>query len=488
MDNINSPDAFEGYGESSIQETDEIIKAIQAQEGITDIALLQGGGALQPQSLETTLAMLTFQDKHIRFFKDIGIVKAFSTLEEYSVQDGYGTEGGFVGQIENPEDGDPDFRRAYAVVKYVRNIWKVADVLQYARTITDAEVKAVQAAMMRTLRTTERTLFFGDSTMVPQSFDGLKKTIEGNGSTQHVIDLRGGTFTEALLKQAAELISTNYGVPTDMYLSNSVQTTIDNLLIGTSAQRFLQENLGGGSLPLGHRVPEMRTSFGDFKFKPDIFINPESQGVPMIKDPSTPTTLIEGATSSKAPATPTFAVTNPGATAGSLWAASGSGGRIAGTYRYRVVAINQYGKSAAAAAIAGVAVGAGEALRVAVTTGGGSYAPTAYEIYSEAIPANGIYRYVATITAASAVYLDKNENLPGTSVSFLVDNTTVGEMRTMSLAQLAPMHKVEYAKIAPYRWGTVNFYAVPKFYAPLRMCMFKNIGIGREIRNQLIDL
>ena len=482
---------FEGFGDTSIGEVEELNKALQAQEGITDIADLQGGGALQPQSLEGQLAMLTFQEKHLRLFKDIGTVKAYSTLEEFSVQDGYGSEGGWVGQLENPEEGDADFRREFAVVKYIRALWKTADVLTYTKTITDAEVKNVQAAMMRVLRNVERTLFFGDSALIPQQFDGLKKTIEQFGTTQHIIDLRGGTPNETSFKEAAELISTNYGTPTDMYLSNSAQTSVDSLLFDGGSQRYNQEVVAGsgGLIGLGHKVNGMKTSFGDFNFKPDIFINPETQGVPTIKDPSNPKNLIEGATSSKAPATPSHSVAiNAPTVAGSLWAASGSGGRIAGTYKYRVVAVNQYGKSAASAADAGNAVAAAGSLTVSITPNAGAYAPTAYEVYGETAPASGIFRIITTVPASTPTYVDKNENLPGTTQSFLIDNTTVGEMRTMALAQLAPIHKVQYARIAPYRWGTVNFYAVPKFYAPLRFVMFKNWGVGKQVRNPVIDL
>jgi hypothetical protein len=478
---------FSGYGSAELAEVDDINKALEAQEGVTDIANLQGGGALQPQSLEGQLAMLTFQEKHLRLFKDIGIVKAFSTLEEYSVQDGYGAEGGFVGQLENPEEGDPDFRREFAVVKYIRQLWKTADVLQYTRTITDPEVKNVQAAMMRALRILERTLFFGDSSIIPSSFDGLKKTIEDNGTVQHIFDLRGGALTEAKMRDAAELISTNYGSPTDMYLSNSAQTAVDKQLFDNGSQRYDQKTITEGFVALGSSVTSVKTSFGNFNLKPDIFINPESEGVPVIKNPANPKATIEGATSTKAPPTPSFTVTAAAGAAGSLWAASGSGGAIAGEYDYRVAAVNAYGKSAAAA-IKSATVVAGGKITVDITPGAGAYAPTGYIIYRETAPDSGKIRKLVEVAAATPTYVDLNENLSGTSQSFLIDNTTQGELRTLALAQLAPMHKVNYAKIAPYKWGTVNMYAVPKYYAPLRFVMFKNIGIGTEVRNPVIDL
>jgi len=492
MNNIfnNHEDAFSGYGESSQKEVQDLIKALQAQEGVTDIANLKQGGALQPQNLETELVMLTFQDKHLKFYKDIGVNRAFSTLEEYSSQDGYGTEGGFVGQLENPESGDPDFKREYAVIKYVRESWQVSDVLAYTKTIADAEIKSVQAAMMRALRTIERTLFFGNSSTIPTSFDGLEYTITSKGDSYQVIDLRGATISEANMKQGAEIITANYGTPTSMYTSLSVQTTIDQILGNTTNQRLNIEQLGGnGKMALGSSVSLMRTAFGNFDLKPDIFVNPEAAGVPKIKNSSG--TIVEGATSAKAPATPSFALAASGVAAtGSLWAASGSGGAIAGAYQYRVCAINQYGKSAAAVAQSETSV-AGQKITITITPGVGAYAATGYEIYRETTPGSGVIKLMKVVAdsgAATTAHDDLNLDLPGTSKAFLIDNTTIGAERTMTLSQLAPMHKVQYAKIGPYRWGTVNMYCVPKWYAPKRYVMFKNVGVQKIIQNELINL
>jgi hypothetical protein len=490
MNNIFDNHDTEHYGESGT-DVKNLIKALQAQEGVTDIADLQDGGALQVQSLETQLAMLTFQEKHLKFYKDIGVVKAYSTLEEYSTQDGYGTEGGFVGQLENPEEDDADINREFAVVKYIRGLWRVSDVLGFTKTISNAEVIQVQAAMMRTLRTLERTLFFGDSDKIPQSFDGLERTILTKGSSYQVIDLRGAQITEANMKLAAEIISSNYGTPTTMYNSLSVQTTIDQILGNTTNQRLNIEQLGGnGKMALGSSVSEMRTAFGNFEIKPDIFINPESQGVPTIKNPANKSAIIEGATSTKAPATPTFSIAvNAPTVAGSKWKTSGDGGAIAGAYKYRVAAINQYGKSAAAVAQTST-VAANGALTLSITPGAGAYAATAYEIYRETAPGSGIIKLLTIVKADASpkTHQDLNDDLSGTSKSFLVDNTTLGDLRTMALSQLAPMHKVNYAKIGPYRWGTVNMYAVPKWYSPQRFVLFKNVGVQALVRNTVIDL
>ncbi len=495
----NIPGAFEGFGQVGADEYQELMKALVAQEGITDIANLAGAGALQPQSLEMSLILLTWTDSHLKFYKDIPTSKGFSTLEEYSTQDSYGQTGGFVDQMENPEEGDPDFARKFAQMKYIRTLWKVSDVLTRVRTITDAESNAVQSAMLRLLRTVETSLYFGDSAKIPQSWDGLEKTIVTDATNDHVQDLRGAAPTESILKQIAQLIHDNYGTPTKMYVSPSVQTQIDQILAtdaSTPLARLVQNQVQGGGVMLGHRVPGMRTSFGDYAFEPNVFLSIEAQTVPTIKDPSNPGTQIEGATSAKAPATPTFVLTLGTTVSGSLWSgtAGDSGGRVgntSNTYDIRVVAVNQYGKSEAAVAQTSGAVAPAGSIIVTITSGGGTYAPTCYEIYSEPTPGDGNHFFQASIAKASGattVYTDKNLDLPGTSKVFLVDLSSQGPRRTVSLSQLAPIFRQPYAKIGPFNWGNVTYLATPKWYAPLRFVMLKNIGVGKRIRNPLLDL
>ncbi len=49
---FNNEEAWEGFGSSSFGDVQALLKALEAQEGITDVADLVDVGALQPQSLE----------------------------------------------------------------------------------------------------------------------------------------------------------------------------------------------------------------------------------------------------------------------------------------------------------------------------------------------------------------------------------------------------------------------------------------------------
>lgn len=499
---FNHEDAFVGAGASALSDLQVLMKALEAQEGITDVANLTGVGALQPQSLEGTLALLTAQERHLTLWRDVPKGNAFSTLEEYSVQTGYGMEGGWVGQMESPLEGDPTAKRKFAEVKFLREMWKFADVAGIVTTIRDTEVWAKQAATMRLLRQANRTLYVGDSAMIPEQIDGFAKAILSNGSADHVKDLRGSAPTQQHFRELAELITANFGNPdgAGLYVSPGGMSVIDQILeqgngLGANgAQRFLQGTVGpDGGIALGSGVKRIHTSFGTIIPKVDIFLAGEfeGRGVPKRPNPSAPETLIEGKTSVRAPETPAFTLANNGATPNSKF---GSGVRPAGgvQYAYRVAAGNRFGLSAAAAAQTAPAVANGEATKITITPNPAStYPATYFEIYSEQVAGSGELRFMKRVAADGSnpvEYIDKNDDIPGTTSMFLLDLTSVGELRTFMLKRLAPLHSKEYARVGEYRWGTVNLYMASVFYAPLRFAMLKNVQVGTISTSPLLNV
>lgn len=502
LDVFNNPDAYNGYGESNQNDVMDLIKALEAQQGVTDIANLVNVGALQPQSLEGMLAKLTFSEKHLTLWRDIPKGIAQSTLEEYSVMTGYGQEGGWVGQMESPLEGDPTAKRKFAQVKFLRDMWKFSDVSGIVTTIKDTEVLAKEAAMMRLLRKMNTSLYSGNSSFVSEQIDGFETTIENNGSTDHVIDVRGGTPTQQQFRQIAELITANYGVAdgAGLYCSPGGMTTIDSILGvdggASSTQRYLQGQVGAdGGISIGSGVKAIHTSFGTIRPKVDIFLAGEydSRTVPKVANPSNPELTQEGATSVRAPLTPSFTLTVIAPTAtGTKW---GTGVRPASgseTYSYRVAAGNRFGLSAAAASVTAGAISAGGAIDVVITPNVSSAFPaTFYEVYSEQVAGSGDFKFVKRVAAngsAPVTFRDLNTDIPGTTKMFILDLTSIGEMRTFMLSQLAPVHSKEYARIGEYRWGTVNLYPAVKYYAPLRFVMLKNVAIGVSSKNTLLEL
>jgi hypothetical protein len=368
-------------------------------------------------------------------------------------------------------------------------------------TIKDSEVVAKQAAALRNLRNINRTLYSGDSTLIPEQIDGFETVIRGNGSSDHVKDLRGNIPNQNDFRELSELIVANYGQPDGaaLYCSPGGMTTIDQILenVGSStAQRFNQGQVGAdGGISIGFGVKAINTSFGKLIPKTDIFIagEYEGRGVPKRPNPTNPLTLVEGKTSDRAPDTPSIAVTTQAATVvDSQWAATGNRPAVK-TYQYRVAAGNRFGLSQACAADdAGGDVVADGSNTVTITPAATSSFPASYyEIYSEAVEGSGDFRLVGRVAdsgTATTAWVDLNARIPGTTNMFLLDLTSVGELRTFMLKRLAPMHSKEYARIGEYRWGTVNIYAAPLFYAPLRYAMLTNVAIGVQSKSNLLEV
>ena len=491
---IADKDYFNGTAQSNQAEIEELRKALLANDTLTDSTAFTDGSALQPQALETTLLMLLFQEDSLLFYKDLHRSQASSTLEEYPIQDGYGTEVGFVDQLSLPEEDDAELRRAHERVKYIRSVFRVGDVMRLVKQIKNAESIQVQAAMMRVLVKTEKSLFFGDEDMDPNSFNGLYKTVKSRANAQNVIDLRGATLLESDIRTGAEIIKLAYGTASQFYCSTGVGTSIDQLYGPSNYRVNVSDRNRPSEMTVGHKIKGFDTSYGDPMIKRDIFLNKESRGVSLIKNPADKSQLIEGKKSTKAPDTPTFVLTaEAGPQAGSQWKTTGDGGAIAGAYRFRVSAINSFGEGIAAAADVATVVATGR-FKLVITPAGTGEAATAYVIYREPTPnagngATGAERFMVEVkkTGATDTFYDLNADLPGTSISFLNDMASTGERRTMTFRQLAPIHKQPLAKIGAYIWGFIALYGTPIIYAPDRIVVFKNVGVERAIR-ALIDL
>ena len=141
----------------------EMLKALEANEGVTDVAQLAGASALQPQSLEQSVVSLLFDESYFKVLNRIAKNKTYSTLHEYTKRTSFGqyNRGGVVGQMENPRQGDPAFKRDTVNVKFQRELWSISSVLAASKTITDSEVEAKDAATMRLMETSEYLYFWG---------------------------------------------------------------------------------------------------------------------------------------------------------------------------------------------------------------------------------------------------------------------------------------------------------------------------------------
>ena len=473
----------------------ELSKALLAPGSVNDMYTAPGG-VLTMQSLEGMLANLTLQASDFTLWQDINKIKAYSTVEEYDQQIGLGiSDGGFVGQMENPQFQDADFLKQIAIVRFMSEGWKVADVQEATQTIIDVRTRNQRAAMNRLLRNLDRAFYNGNHAWVPESIDGLAVTI-ANTSSQQIFDMRGGNVTMATFNLAGQLITEGNGNAENskIYVSpagvQNLSTIIESSLATTNNMKIIPS--GSGNVTIGGRISGIMTNFGEMQPRMDkiLGLEFEAQGVPQYYNNGTGA-WVEGATSDKAPSIPTITVTTAAGTANSQFA-TGIVRPSGVTYRFRVSARNKYGRSTACALVAANGnVAAGGSMNIVITPNpndSGDKVPSCFVIYSEQVASSGTFRYMDTIAAAAnplaaVTYVDLNAYIPGTARMYVVDQTTAGESRVMAYSQLLPIHNTDLAKIGRYSQGLINLYGTMKYYKPQVLVEIRNIGVTQSNPN-----
>lgn len=456
-------EGFGGFGAMSAGDVDELNKALGSSAGSPR---LNGSDALRVESLEAVLRSTTFANQHIKLWKIIPKIPAYSTSEEYNLQTSYGGEGGmFIRDGEIPQTQDASYERRNALIKYVGVTKEVTHVQTLVKPAHGNQI-ALETANGTNwlLGKIEAALFKARADVNPLAWDGYDQQImmDSVAGAQNVFDLRGGILTADKVEEAANTIIEAFGVPTDIFGAPRVMSDLGKSYL--PKERFLMPGPAGGRM--GVTISEVNTTAGILPLQSDLFLSPGGvEG--RRKAPS-------GPTSTKAPLAPT--VSGASAGSGSQFAAADIG-----TYQYKVSAINAYGESAGAQESGGVAVaGAGEVVTLTITDGGstGESAATGYRIYRSKVGgAAGTEEMIGEVArsgGATTLYLDSNQYLPGTSRAYMFQVNT----QAMAFKQLAPMMKIALPGLAlSIRWSQV-LYGTPVVYDPRKHAIFINVANG----------
>ena len=273
-------------------------------------------------------------------------------------------------------------------------------------------------------------MFYGDSNVVPEEYDGLSTTIRALGSGEHIIDVAGQPLDNQGFQHVIRGASTlagwkNFGTPTDIFLSYAAQTDLDEKL--DPAFRVPLTEVSHGGLMLGAPVRGVRTSFGDIANQPDVFIR-EGSIPPEAESPASHTTTN--------PTKPVSVTTATAAEAASLF-----GAVHAGNYYWGVTSVNSFGESAMTLTSVD-AVAAGEKVTITITEPAAEDA-TGYKIYrSRKDGTNGIgdFRFMFRVPdsgSATTVHVDLNDEIPGTSQGFILNMNPT--LNAIGWRQLLPM-------------------------------------------------
>jgi len=419
-------------GQADMSSVQELRKALEAGYG-TDVSALTGGGALRIQSLDTTMMATIQQNQHFTLFNALQTSDATATVDEWTEQDGVG---GFPGGSTNTETGGigsatGEYARRTGSVKYLMTRREVSLVTTLQNNITDAETIEQNNGALQLLTDAEHLCFEGDSTVVPTEYDGIYTQLRDLNSSDHIIDL-AATPLDSIgpINSAAAVIAGpgNFGRPTDLYCSFLVQSDFDTGL--DPAFRVALDN-NPNSLMLGAPVTGIRTSHGNIKNCPDVFIRDEVQQQPFELQYPAIAAVNNFTPQSAAPVA-------------SAHVDSKFQGAHAGNYYYLVAGVNAKGQSVGFVS-AQVAVASGD--RVTLTIGASAAdTETGYVIYrSRRNGSNAVndFREMARIgkTGASTAYVDYNTDIPGCSKAYVL-NMQQGQ-NAITWRQLLPMMRFE---------------------------------------------
>lgn len=454
-------EGMDGFGTASQQDVSDLRKALTAGQDQNPPAVTSGQGfPLRVESLERTLKVVTYRMDDVRLWKNVTKLPAYNTVEEYNRLREYGGNdaSAFIAEGDLPEADDSKYSREFTVIKYVGTTRAVSHVMGLVKPAHGPVIaQETVNGTAHLLKQIEKALFFGDSSMVPVQWDGLRKLILAGAPSANIIDLRGAPLSEDVINDGALTVKTNpnYGKATDLYCADGAYSDLAKSFY--AAQRFPMAPAGYTDGMVGMSIKGFNSMVGPIMFNPDVFV--EFGAVPgaavgdAAKRPSTPIEAV-------APTTPVDALSKFGAS-------------DAGDYVYKVVGVNRYGKSAPLTISGPITVAAGD--KVTFGIGDGATLATCYEISRTAKNgASATAKFMVTVarTGATTTFNDYNDDLPGTSSAFLIQQN----LEFFGFKQLAPFVKIPLATIdTSIRWMQL-LYGALTVYAPAKAAIFKNVG------------
>jgi hypothetical protein len=429
------------------------------------------GAALQVESLENSLKVLTYGDQHVKFWKKIAKTPAYSTVEEYNQLLSYGSgQGGFVPEGILPETDDSQYRRQASFVKFLGTTREVTHPMTLVRSAHgDVIARENQNGILWLMKQLENALFWGDSKLAPAGkegvqFDGLNAMID----PENVIDVAGKDLTASLINSGAQLLIENFATPTDLYLP--FETMADFSEEYFPKERVIMPTQSG--IQAGLVVNKFQTHGGSVDFNPDLFIQKTK--------PLSP----NGIGGIKAPTAPASVAAVVGTETNAEFGKSG-----AGTYKYAVTACNRFGESVPVMAtdLALTSDDLAKGVKITITNAAAmTVAPDFFNIYRSEADGTQLYKIMSvpakSVTASGTTdAVDVNEIMPNTCTAFMGEFTP----EVIAFKQLAPIMKMNLATLGPcIRW-MILLYGVPVLYAPKKWMKFTNIKSSSKGNPQL---
>lgn len=442
-----------------------------------------GGQVFQMESLEPTLKIVSEIDKHVNLFNMINKSKAFQLTESFDLQTSHGSAGtAWIEENDSePSEEDATYNREIEVVKYMGVKKKVTHVMTQIKSAHgDVIAKETKNGVSFLLREIERQLYEGNGFYSVEgagngqfdgsvdldataSWNGLEKQLrrgfndatrkmadfQGYGDDlSHILDIDAQVMAPEDLEEAGRVAKDDFGAPDKLLLSPKAHSDFSRSYY--PKERF---NDGKGNIIPGTVVPAINTTLGRIDLISNKFLTPKQKA--------------------RAVADNAQCLGAPAAVAGANVADTTD--LEADTYSYVVRAINKRGEGVALQS-ADIAANAGDLVNLTISAPAVSTGIIGYAVYRArgASATLGSALFVGRVKADGAndvVFCDKNLKKPGTSLAYLLQS----DAETMTLRQLTPMLKIDFAIIGLYRHWAQVFYGTPIVYKPNYCVLLDNI-------------
>lgn len=464
MDDFNST----VFGAEDFGSLEQLRKALEVGYE-TNTTSKTGWGATRIESLDSTLKIMTNDEKTAKFWAAVKKDKAYSTNEEFTTVEELGGAN-FYAEGGISEETNEILKREYQKVKYLGTLGKIPNVVMETKQIVSALEQLSKMKTQAMIKALDVKLFFGNEGNVPTEFNGLLQQFNARvkNPTQNVIDLRGKCLTPEILNEIGLIIQENAGDPGNIkgWLSpRSFKGYKDELM---KNRRFLVND------PINSlSVDASKFDLDDTKGQivTDLFLRHKGETFLERRHPKlTAAGNAFAATSDKAPKTLdalSFTCTVEAGVAGQLEAA---------TYDYCAVPINSYG-AGAGFEVKGVVCAADKKVTFALSDNGSpaSQAATAFEIYRKVASKTALtdYEFLCTIAATAATKVDNGEHIPGTHYGFFLDWDFD---QVFTFKQLLPFMRTPLAVVDDSQRFFYKLYGTPILYNPNKVVVLKNVG------------
>lgn len=404
-----------GSSGGALEQFEDLQKALQASNYQTDVATLEGGGALGVQSLDTAMKTTIQENEHFVLFNRLQSTNATNIVDEYVRQSGVG---GFLGGSTNSQMGvvraaQGEYSREVGLVKFLMSLRQVGYVLNIGKNIVEATAVEERNGALQLLTDAEYLLFHGNADASPTQFDGIfaqidKEIAAGKMGEDSIVDLDGKKLDSV---EAFGKINTavsrygSWGRSTDVFLPNSVQNDLNMGL--DPAYRWTPQ--GQNTPMLGGHVEGIRLQHGVLKTNMDTFIHDEEH--PMVYPFEVNWAAIATANAAIKPASVTAAKASD--------AASKFSATRVGNYYWGVAAIDAEGKGMSAMTLTTqTSVAAGDKVTLTITQSAAG-TESGYAIYrsrQDGTNAPADMRLVKIIkkSGSTTTFVDLNRDIPGT--------------------------------------------------------------------------